>query len=693
MVTIVQRKCYFGSNRLILRQDGLGKYEELIMRTYHTQMANRLLSLPRFMKRLVVIANDTFLLLLTLWVSFTLRLGYLFMPSGVSQWLLFLAAPIVIIGSLQFAGAYRRINRYVGRTGAKRTLTGLALGVLLRSSIVFLSGININGNYGIPRSIPLIYLALAFLFIWTNREFASWYLTRNSSSNNSNNSNASKTDQGIQSKKVLIWGYSEMALQLARNLQISEGYEPVGIVDEDKSLHFLKADDIKIFPPDYLDELIPKEQISEIFIDNEIVSKDQRLEIVNRLDAHTVVLKVLPSVENIASGNISVDEIKRIKVEDLLVRDPVPPKEELMKGSVEGKSILVTGAGGSIGSELVRQLVMLGPSKLVLLDLSEAALYQIHAKIVLMISQMQADKDNKKSFNAPLVEAVIGSVLDERKLDHMIRQHKVQTIYHAAAYKHVPLVESNPVTGLENNTFGTRALAKVAQDCGVERFILISTDKAVRPTNVMGASKRLAEMVLQAMSAQEDCKTIFCMVRFGNVLDSSGSVVPKFRKQITDGGPVTVTHTEIVRYFMLTSEAVELVIQAGTLAEKGGVFVLDMGEPVRIADLARTMINLAGKSVRDDKNPDGDIAIEFTNLRPGEKLYEELLIGGDTSETSHPRIRLLKEPFETNDELVIGLAHLENHMRDQDIPKVVQVLAMIVEGYQRKKVSDHIDAQ
>ncbi len=655
------------------------------MRTFHTETKNWLISLPRSYKRLIVIANDAVLLLLALWAAFTLRLGRFFLPSGLEPWVLFLAAPAIIIMSLYFSGAYRRINRYVGRTGAKRTLTGLTLGVLIWSLLAFLSGIDIYGSNSIPRSIPLVFLALAFLFIWTNREFASSYLTSGSGSTNGHGN----TGETVKTKKVLIWGYSEMALQLAHSLKLGNEYEPIGIVDEDKSLHFLKADDIKIFPPDYLDTLIPKEQISEIFIDNEIVSKEQRLEIVSRLDVHSVILKVLPSVENIASGIISVDEMKEIKVEDLLGRDPVPAREDLIKGSVEGKSIMVTGAGGSIGSELVRQLVQLGPSRLVLFELSEAALYHVHAETIQAVEAMNASRSNE----GPLIEPVIGSVLDEPLLTHVIGEHKIQTIYHAAAYKHVPLVEHNPFVGIQNNTFGTWKIARAAKEKGVERFVLISTDKAVRPTNIMGASKRLAEMVLQAMSAEKDCKTIFCMVRFGNVLDSSGSVVPKFRKQIEDGGPVTVTHPDITRYFMLTSEAVELVIQAGTLAQKGAVFVLDMGEPVRINDLAHTMISLAGKSVRDDKNPNGDIAVEFTGLRPGEKLYEELLIGDNTSPTSHPRICLIKEPFQPSNELEVGLAHLENHIRDRNIDMVMDMLTKVVEGYQRKKVADHIDAQ
>lgn len=354
---------------------------------------------------------------------------------------------------------------------------------------------------------------------------------------------------------------------------------------------------------------------------------------------------------------------------------------------------MVTGAGGSIGSEMVRQLVRLGPSKLILFELSEAALYQIHSEIVQIIEVMSENTKQNETKEIPHIEAILGSVQDRSTITHIIKEHKVQTIYHAAAYKHVPLVERNAIAGIKNNTLGTWNLARAAKENEVERFILISTDKAVRPTNIMGASKRLAEMILQNMSTQSDCQTIFCMVRFGNVLDSSGSVVPKFRKQIAQGGPVTVTHRDINRYFMLTSEAVELVIQAGTLAQKGAVFVLDMGEPVKIKDLAYTMINLAGKSIRNKENPDGDIAVEFTGLRPGEKLYEELLIGGNTSPTAHPRIQQLDEPFKQNHVLAAELASLEKCMSERNLPGITDILRKLVEGYHKEEIADHIDAQ
>ena len=666
------------------------------MVSFQFRVTNWLLSLSRKHKHLIVFTNDAVILLFALWASFSLRLGFFFLPTGADQWALALLTPVVMIMALKLAGAYRRINRHVGRTGAKRTLTGLTLGILAWSLLVWLSGVDIITSHGIPRSIPLIYLALSFLFIWTNREIASWYLTSHLVDNSRTSRSAGRNtdfNQDMAPKKILIWGYSEMALQLAHNLQLASGYEPVGIIDEDKSLHFLKADDIKIFPPDYLDELIPKEQISEIFLDNKILSKEKQLDIVRLLDAYSVTLKVLPSVEDIATGNIAVNEVKKIRVEDLLGRNPVPPQEHLIKGSVEGKSILVTGAGGSIGSELVRQLVLLGPAKLILFEISEAALYQIHSEIVQTVEALSAAIDDPDSPCPPQIEAMLGSVLDSSTIAHIIKDHKVQTIYHAAAYKHVPLVERNAVAGLKNNTLGTWNIARVAKENRVERFILISTDKAVRPTNIMGASKRLAEMILQSMSDQSDCRTVFCMVRFGNVLDSSGSVVPKFREQIAKGGPVTVTHPDINRYFMLTSEAVELVIQAGTLAQKGAVFVLDMGEPIKIKDLAYTMINLAGKSICNEENPDGDIAIEYTGLRPGEKLYEELLIGGNTSPTEHPRIQQLDEPFEQNHVLVSGLSQLEKSMIERNLPEITDILTSLVEGYQKEPLADHIDAQ
>ena len=373
------------------------------------------------------------------------------------------------------------------------------------------------------------------------------------------------------------------------------------------------------------------------------------------LESYPVVVKTLPALEEIASGHVEISDLRPIDVEDLLGRDPVTPDLELLTANVHGKVVMITGAGGSIGSELTRQLLRLGPKTLVLFELSEVALYEISMEIEELNERLHKEEAGRPAEEATKVVQVLGSVLDQKLVARTIEELEVEVIYHAAAYKHVPIVEANPFAGLQNNTFGTLALAEAAKELGVERFVLVSSDKAVRPTNIMGASKRLAELILQAFAQDRDSTTIFTMVRFGNVLDSSGSVVRRFRNQIRAGGPVTVTHPEVIRYFMSIPEAAQLVIQAGTMAIGGEVFVLEMGTPVKIDDLARTMIRLSGLEVRDEDHPEGDIAIEYIGLRRGEKLYEELLIGENTTGTSHPRIFKNSEPILPFEELAAAL--------------------------------------
>ncbi len=637
----------------------------------------RLLHLSRRQKRMILQFSDSSMILLALIASYALRFGELIIPSGLFPWLVFLAAPIIGVISLTYAGIYRRITRNVGYSGSRRTLAGISLTVLIWTLMVYLSGVELVINRGVPRLVIIAFWALSFLFVWTSREVASWYLSDAKLSSGIANDDAGE----ISSKRVLIWGYSETALQLIRSLRLVNNYHPVGIVDDDETLHGQKVDNIKIFPPSVLDKLIPKERVSDIFLDSTIVSREKRFEIVRQLEAFPVDFKVLPSVQDIVTGKIAIERVKNIRVEDLLGRSPVGQQQELLQSLIQDKVILVTGAGGSIGYELVRQLVRLGPKKLVLLEMSEIALYKISAELDEIAAELKEGTAGGNNPSFPEIISIIGSVCDEAIVNHLLATHKIQIIYHAAAYKHVPIVEENPVAGLENNTFGTNTLARAAVVHSVERFILISTDKAVRPTNIMGASKRLAEMVLQGLAAENTGNTVFCMVRFGNVLDSSGSVVPKFRKQLEQGGPITVTHPEVIRYFMSIKEAVGLVIQAGSMAEAGAVFVLDMGIPVKIVDLARTMIQLAGQRVRDKNNPDGDIEIEFTGLRPGEKLYEELLIGANSSPTKHPKISQLDEPFLPLDELSAKLEKLHEQMGKRDSDAIKRILSDIVEGY------------
>ena len=394
-----------------------------------------------------------------------------------------------------------------------------------------------------------------------------------------------------------------------------------------------------------------------------------------------MLVKTLPGLSDIASGKVNVSDLRHVDVEDLLGRDPVPPHQDLLSRNIRGKSVLITGAGGSIGSELTRQILNLGAERIVLFDLSEIALYQIEIELRDQMQSMQDGTAPSSSIGQPLIIAVLGSVNDRPLVIKTLKENGIDTIYHAAAYKHVPMVEANPVSGLNNNTFGTKTVAECALECEVEQFVLISTDKAVRPTNVMGASKRLSELVLQALADEGNGKTIFTMVRFGNVLDSSGSVVKRFRKQILDGGPVTVTHPDIVRYFMSIPEAAQLVIQAGAMGTGGDVFVLDMGEPVRIDDMAHSMVRLMGREVLDDQNPDGEIVIEYMGLRPGEKLYEELLIGDNSTGTNHPRILRNIEGKLSLRALEERLEVLSGAMVAGDVGAIHKLLRETVEGY------------
>ena len=422
--------------------------------------------------------------------------------------------------------------------------------------------------------------------------------------------------------------------------------------------------------------LVNHHRIEEILLAIPEATRARRRTVLRRLEAFKVGVKTLPALEDIATGRVGINDLRAVSADDLLGRDRVAPDTNLLARCIAGKSVLVTGAGGSIGSELSRQILALGPRRLVLLDLSEPALFDIEQALQAQLLQRERTS----------IVSVLGSVLDPALLRKLMDDHGIETIYHAAAYKHVPMVEHNPVAGITNNTFGTRVLAEAARDAGVERFVLVSTDKAVRPTNIMGASKRLAELQLQAMAGEQVGKTVFTMVRFGNVLDSSGSVVRLFRKQIENGGPVTVTHPDVIRYFMSIPEAAELVIQAGAMANGGDVFVLDMGAAVKIDALARSMINLVGLNVKDEANPNGDIAIVYIGLRPGEKLFEELLINEETTTTTqHSRIRRSLEPALTVSELAREMQALAAALSTGDLDAIHAVLKRTVEGYMPDK--------
>jgi len=636
-----------------------------IIRTFHpfwAQWRTWLLQLPRFIKRIILGVLDLLLLSFALWFSISLRYNTFYVPDDWLSALLIVSAPVITVATFAFFGLYKLVTRYLGYRGHTRIIGCIWLSVLIWSLQVFMFG-----QQGIPRSVILAYGVVATLLITGSREVAAMLLE-------SAGVRLSELPINGDRKPVVIFGAGQLGVQLLAALRRTHDRQAVAFIDTEPSLWRQYVAGIKVHNPDRLGHLIERHKVREILVALPEGRRRECRRIVKELQVHPVEVKVLPAVEDIASGRVGVTDLRPLEVNDLLGREKVPPNVDLLVRKTRDKSILVTGAGGSVGSELVRQLLKHGPRRLVLFDNSEAALYEIENETLEIVASMHTGVPR------PEIVAVLGSVLDAPQVQETIARHEIEVIYHAAAYKHVPIVEQNPICGLWNNTFGAAVVAECAKAAGIELMVLISTDKAVRPANVMGASKRLAELILHS-AAVSGTPTIFTMVRFGNVLDSSGSVVRKFRRQISTGGPVTVTHPEIIRYFMSIPEAAELVIQAGAMAKGGDLFVLDMGEPVRIDDLARLMIRLTGLDVKSPDNPDGDIAITYTGLRPGEKLYEELLIGANTRATEHPRIWRSDEPFLPKAELERELELLKTAMNMRDVETMQAVLMRTVEGY------------
>jgi FlaA1/EpsC-like NDP-sugar epimerase len=602
--------------------------------------AQKILGLSRSAKRAIALSMDIIICLVTVGLAYWLRLGEWEMPTGNQLYSYALPVLIAIPLFIRF-GLYRAIFRYVGWSALTSVVRACVIYGLIYATIF-----TVVGFANVPRTIGIIQPILLFLIVGASRATTRFWL----------GGGYQNLLRMSQRRRVLIYGAGSAGRQLAAGLANSEDMNVVGFVDDDRSLHSSLLNGKPIHSPKGLAELIERDEISDLLLAIPSATRQRRNEIIESVRGTKASIRTLPGLMDLAQGRVTVSDL----------RDPVEPDPLLLAQNLSGKTILVSGAGGSIGSELCRQIVRENPKNLILLEMSEYHLYAIHQELV--------TRDAMDGIITNIVPSLT-SVLDEKALDALLAEWKPDTIFHAAAYKHVPLVEHNVISGVRNNVFGTLTLARTARKHDVADFVLISTDKAVRPTNIMGASKRLAELVLQAM-AQASNITRFSMVRFGNVLGSSGSVVPLFRQQIKQGGPVTVTHEEITRYFMTIPEAAQLVIQAGTMARGGEVFVLDMGEPVRIIDLARAMIELSGLKVRDEANPDGDIAIEVTGLRDGEKLYEELLIGNNPEPTDHSRIMKANEDYLQWEELSPLLGELEAAMDASDAKQ----LRMIVTG-------------
>ena len=616
-------------------------------------MQKIILGWPRAVKQWSVVVLDIGLAIVATWVAFTLRLDAWHWPSG-DQWWVYMLAPMLAVPIFVRFGLYRAIFRYTGQ--AALHATGRA--VLIYGAALL--GILIWQRWtGVPRSVGVLQ-PLVFLFlVGGSRAIARFWLA--------DMSRIDKRSAG----RVLIYGAGTAGAQTASALGVSAQYVLIGFIDDDAAKVNRSINGLPVFSPAQVSDVVTRQGVTDILLALPSVARDRRNSIIDSLRKLPVHIRTLPGLADLASGRVTIQDFRELDVEDLLGRAPVPPNPALMARDLAGQVVLVSGAGGSIGGELTRQIVVQRPRQLLLLDHNEFGLYAIHQELQGMCAARGL---------AVELTPLLGSVANYERLLSICNKHQPATVYHAAAYKHVPLVEDNAGEGVANNVFGTLNMARAAQASGVKRFVLISTDKAVRPTNIMGATKRMAELVLQALAA-DGGHTCFTMVRFGNVLDSSGSVVPLFRRQLAAGGPLTVTHPDVTRYFMTIPEAAQLVLQAGAMAQGGDVFVLDMGEPVKIMDLAQRMAQLSGLTVRNEQNPTGDIEIAVTGLRPGEKLYEELLIGANPERTGHPRIMKAHEDCLAWPDLQVQLELLRDASHQSDLPGIKRVLQTCVQGY------------
>ena len=627
------------------------------------KLLSKLIELNRITKQLIMVFFDSILVVFVLLSAFSLRLGYWYWPKEemyyvIEFWIIF-AAPVIAIPVFISFGLYRSIIRYIGFKSIWTVVQAVTLYAVIWGLITYMIKLP-----GIPRSAILINWMLAFIVIGGWRILARWYLVGDI--------------EKKKKKKVIIYGAGSAGRQLSTTISTTSEFTLVGFVDDSELIQGHHINGVKVFPSSIIEGLVEKNKIDEILLAIPSLTRSRRNEILTILSQMMIPVRSMPNLIELAQGNVKVEDLREIDIKDLLGRDSIPADKKLLNLRVSGKVVLVTGAGGSIGSELCRQLLLLKPKRLILYDINEYSLYQINSEL--------EDINNGDVEFFP----ILGSVRDRHRLSQLCQYFDVQTIYHAAAYKHVPLVEHNNSEGVLNNIIGTLITAEAAIENKVETFAFVSTDKAVRPTNTMGATKRVAELVLQAL-AKKKHDTCFTMVRFGNVLDSSGSVIPLFKKQIKSGGPVTVTDINIVRYFMTETEAVELVIQAGAMSNGGDVFVLDMGKPIRIDDLARKMIELSGLTVLDEDRPDGDIEIQYTGLRPGEKLYEELLVNEKANNTDNPLIMSTEEAMLDWEELEPILEQLKVASKSSDHFMIRELLLKLVPEFRPQcGIEDHL---
>lgn len=612
-----------------------------------------MLALPRVAKRVIALSVDLGLCILTVWLAYYLRLGEFVALTGNALWAvgasIGIALPIFVV-----SGLYRAIFRYSGWPALLTVTRAVVVYGLLYASIF-----TAIGMADVPRTLGIIQPILLLLFVGASRAFARIWL----------GDHYRIILKQEARPKVLIYGVGQTGRQLAAAMTNSYEMKVVGFLDDDDRLHGHVLNGLPIYDPTDLANLATTLNISDVLLAMPSLPRRRRNEILGQIRVAKVAVRTLPSMTDLVQGKVSVTDLRELDIDDLLGREPVAPNHLLLAKNITAKVVLVTGAGGSIGSELCRQILAQAPARLLLIEQSEFALYAIHQEL-----------EQRLAGQATVLVPLLASVQDAERMHEIMSTWRPDTVYHAAAYKHVPLVEHNPAEGVKNNVLGTLRTAQAAVDNAVADFVLVSTDKAVRPTNIMGASKRLAEMCLQALAAHAS-GTRFCMVRFGNVLGSSGSVVPKFRQQIQEGGPITLTHPDVTRFFMTIPEAAQLVIQAGAMAKGGDVFVLDMGQSVKIMDLAQRMIELSGLSLRHEQNPDGDIEIEITGLRPGEKLYEELLIGDNPRPTLHPRIMKAHETFLAWEVFQARLKALELALYANDVGVIRLMMQELVTGY------------